>query len=151
MKYSNYIFNVAISILLLKLLRNFLCALLEINDFIPSEYTMHYHINFTEFLYPVVVFVVTLILAKFLIDRPTIFARNLFILIQVINVYYILAFAYLQWIASSGAPTIVAQINYLFSAISIISLLLSAVLIRYAYLIKRYSDLSSSPGVKINS
>lgn len=151
MKYSAYIFNIAISVLMLKLLRNFLCALLEVKDFIPAEYTIHYNMNFTEFLYPVVVFVVTLILAKYLIDRPTIFARNLFILIQMITIYYILVFAYLQWTASFEAPTIVAQINYLFSAMSIISLTLSATLIRCAYLIKRDSDLPSSPEeVKIN-
>lgn len=145
MKYSAYIFNIAISVLMLKLLRNFLCALLQLKDFIPAEYTIHYNINFTEFLYPVVVFVVTIILSKFLIDRPTIFARNLFILIQVIAIYYILVFAYLQWTASYEAPTIVAQINYLFSTISIISITLSVALIRYAYLIKRDSDLTSSP------
>lgn len=145
MKYSAYIFNIAISVLMLKLLRNFLCALLQLKDFIPAEYTIHYNINFTEFLYPVVVFVVTIILSKFLIDRPTIFARNLFILIQVIAIYYILVFAYLQWAASYEAPTIVAQINYLFSTISIISITLSVALIRYAYLIKRDSDLTSSP------
>jgi hypothetical protein len=150
MKYSSYIFNIAISILLLKLLRNFLCALLEVKDFIPAEYTIHYHMNFTEFLYPVVVFAVTIILAKFLIDRPTTFARNLFILIQVITIYYILVFAYLQWAASYEAPTIVAQINYLFSAMSIISLTLSGALIRYAYLIKRDSDSSISEAVKTN-
>lgn len=151
MKYSTHIFNIAISILFLKLLRNFLCLLLEVKSIVPEEHAIPYYINFTEFLYPAVVFAVTIILGRFLIERPTIFARNLFILIQIIAIYYILLFAYLQWIASIDAPIIVVQINYLFSAMSLISVCLGTVLIRYAYLIKRDSDLSSSPeGVNVS-
>jgi hypothetical protein len=151
MKYSTYIFNIAISILVLKLLRNFLCLLLEVKSFIPEEHAVPFYINFTEFLYPAVVFAVTIILARFLIERPTIFARNLFSLIQVIAIFYILLFSYSEWIASIDAPTIVVQINYLFIAMSLISVSLGVVLIRYAYLIKRDSDLLPSPeGVKVS-
>jgi hypothetical protein len=144
MKYKIHILNISIALLCLKLLRNFLSYVLELYHILPEEHTIPYHINFIEFLYPMVVFAVTIILARFLIERPTIFARNLFILIQIIVQFYIIVYVHLEWISSLDAPDLVMQIIGLFIAIGCITFILTSILIYFAYLIERDNRLTSN-------
>ena len=144
MKYKIHILNISIAILLLKLFRNFLSYVLELYHILPEEHTIPYHINFIEFLYPMVVFAVTIILARFLIERPTIFARNLFILIQIIVQFYIIVYVHLEWISSLDAPDLVMQIIGLFIVIGCITFILTSILIYLAYLILRDNRLTSN-------
>ena len=144
MKYKIQILNISIALLCLKLLRNFLSYVLELYHILPEEHTIPYHINFIEFLYPMVVFAVTIILARFLIERPTIFARNLFILIQMIVQFYIIVYVHLEWISSLDAPDLVMQIIGLFIAMGCITFILTSILIYFAYLIERDNRLKSN-------
>ena len=144
MKYKIHILNISIAILLLKLFRNFLSYVLELYHILPEEHTIPYHINFIEFLYPMVVFAVTIILARFLIERPTIFARNLFILIQMIVQFYIIVYVHLEWVSSLDAPDLVMQIIGLFIVIGCITFILTSILIYLAYLILRDNRLTSN-------
>ena len=144
MKYKIQILNISIALLCLKLLRNFLSYVLELYHILPEEHTIPYHINFIEFLYPMVVFAVTIILARFLIERPTIFARNLFILIQMIVQFYIIVYVHLEWISSLDAPDLVMQIIGLFIAMGCITFILTSILIYLAYLILRDNRLTSN-------
>jgi hypothetical protein len=144
MKYKIYILNIAILILCFKLLRNFLSYVFEFYHILPEENTIPYHINFIELLYPVVVFAVTMILARFLIERPTIFARNLFILIQIIVQFYMIIFGHLEWVVSKGASELVMQIVGLYIVIAFINFMLTSILIYLAYLIERDSRLTSN-------
>jgi hypothetical protein len=144
MKYKIHILNLAAVILCLKLLRNFLSYVLELYQILPEEHTIPFRINFIEFLYPLVVFSVTIILTRFLIDRPTIFARNLFIIIQIIVLFYIIVYAHLEWVAAIGAPELVMQIIGLFIAIAGITFILTSLLIYLAYLIERDNRLTSN-------
>jgi hypothetical protein len=144
MKYKIHILNISIAILFLKLFRNFLSYVLELYHILPEEHTIPYHINFIEFLYPLVVFAVTIILARFLIERPTIFARNLFILIQMIVQFYIIVYVHLEWVSSLDAPDLVMQIIGLFIVIGCITFILTSILIYLAYLILRDDRLTSN-------
>ena len=144
MKYKIQILNISIALLCLKLFRNFLSYVLELYHILPEEHTIPYHINFIEFLYPMVVFAVTIILARFLIERPTIFARNLFILIQIIVQFYIIVYVHLEWISSLDAPDLVMQIIGLFIAMGCITFILTSILIYFAYLIERDNRLTSN-------
>lgn len=144
MKYKIHILNISIAILFLKLFRNFLSYVLELYHILPEEHTIPYHINFIEFLYPLVVFAVTIILARFLIERPTIFARNLFILIQMIVQFYIIVYVHLEWVSSLDAPDLVMQIIGLFIVIGCITFILTSILIYLAYLILRDNRLTSN-------
>jgi hypothetical protein len=144
MKYKIHILNISIAILFLKLFRNFLSFVLELYHILPEEHTIPYHINFIEFLYPLVVFAVTIILARFLIERPTIFARNLFILIQMIVQFYIIVYVHLEWVSSLDAPDLVMQIIGLFIVIGCITFILTSILIYLAYLILRDDRLTSN-------
>jgi len=144
MKYKNIITNIAIAVLCFKLLRNLLCYVLVSNQVLPEGNTIPYNVNFIEFLYPTVTFAVTMILARFLIERPTIYARNLFIFIQAIVIFYIGCFIRLEWVASLDAPALVQQVNGFFMAIQFINIMLSFRLIYLAYLIERDSRLASN-------
>ena len=144
MQYKIHILNISIAILFLKLFRNFLSYVLELYHILPEEHTIPYHINFIEFLYPLVVFAVTIILARFLIERPTIFARNLFILIQMIVQFYIIVYVHLEWVSSLDAPDLVMQIIGLFIVIGCITFILTSILIYFAYLIERDNRLTSN-------
>jgi hypothetical protein len=144
MKNISRFIQIAGVIFFFNLIRNTLSYFAETKGILPKEKTLPFFVNGNDLLYMFITFTVTIILARFLIDKPTIFARNLFIIIQLSFLTYSFYIAYLGLIAASGASEIVIQICGLFLAITFINSIFTSVLIYLGYRFVRDSNLISN-------
>jgi hypothetical protein len=144
MKNINLLLNIPFAILFFNLVRNPTCYILESRQILPQEDTLPFFVDTLNNLNLFITYAVTIILARFLIGRPTIFARNLFTIIQLLILAHSFFVAYLGMVAALGSSEIVIQVSYLFLAITFINFMLTSLLIYLGYRIVRDSNLISN-------